>query len=185
LAAWILPKKDHKRMVTRLLQQDAHVVLCFRAEPKVEVTADGKYVEKRSLTGLKGWIPIAEKNLPFELTASLLLMADRPGFPEPIKLQEQHKPLVPLDVPLAAEVGVALASWAAGSLGGPVGPLDSLPGLAGPPSDDATVRLELEVIRLASNKAKAHAAIDKSREDEPEVHMAWLNAQLERLTASA
>jgi hypothetical protein len=48
-------------------------------------------VPKASLTGLDGWIPIAEKNLPYELTASFLLMADKPGVPKPIKLQEQHQ----------------------------------------------------------------------------------------------
>jgi hypothetical protein len=125
-SAWIEPKKDHKRMVTRLLQVNAHVILCFRAEPKVEVIDDPerpgrkKYIEKRSLTGLDGWIPISEKMLPYELTASFLLMADAPGVPKPIKLQEQHKPFVPLDRPLDENVGLALAEWASGSAPGMV-----------------------------------------------------------------
>lgn len=120
LMSWIDPKKAHKRFVTRLLQLNAHVILCFRAEPKVEMIDDPdkpgkkKFIEKRSLTGLDGWIPIAEKNLPYELTASFLLMADRPGFPKPIKLQEQHKTMVPLDKPLSEETGKQLAAWAAG-----------------------------------------------------------------------
>ena len=118
LQAWIEPKKQHKRMVTRLLQVNAHVILCFRAEPKVEaVKRDGRteIVAKQSLTGLDGWIPIAEKNLPYELTASFLCMADRPGVPKPIKLPEQLKPMVPLDRPFDEEVGIRLATWAAGS----------------------------------------------------------------------
>jgi hypothetical protein len=125
-SAWIEPKKAHKRMVTRLLQVNAHVILCFRAEPKVEVIDDPerpgrkKYIEKRSLTGLDGWIPISEKMLPYELTASFLLMADHPGVPKPIKLQEQHKPFVPLDRPLDENVGRALAEWASGSAPGMV-----------------------------------------------------------------
>ncbi len=117
LSAWIIPKKSHKALVTRLLQVNAHVILCFRAEPKVEsITENGrtKIIPKASLTGLDGWLPIAEKNLPYELTASFLLMADRPGVPKPIKLQEQHKPFVPLDAPLTEETGRALGSWAAG-----------------------------------------------------------------------
>lgn len=118
LSAWIKPKLAHKRMVTRLLQVNAHVILCFRAEPKVEQTKDkdGRTViiEKPSLTGLNGWIPIAEKMLPYELTASFLLMADAPGVPLPIKLQEQHRPMVPLDRPLSEDVGRSLAAWAAG-----------------------------------------------------------------------
>jgi hypothetical protein len=117
LSAWIEPKREHKRFVTRLLQLHAHVILCFRAEPKVEaVRKDGRLeiVPKASLTGLDGWIPIAEKNLPYELTASFLLMADRPGVPKPIKLPEQLKPLVSLEEPLSAKSGLALAEWAAG-----------------------------------------------------------------------
>jgi hypothetical protein len=119
LQAWIEPKLAHKRMVTRLLQLNAHVILCFRAEPKVEaVREDGqtKIVPKPSLTGLDGWLPITEKMLPYELTASFLLMADHPGVPRPIKLQEQHKPLVPLDKPLDEKTGALLAEWARGRL---------------------------------------------------------------------
>lgn len=115
LSAWIQPKLGHKRMVTRLLQMNAHVILCFRAEPKVEVVQGNKIVPKASLTGLDGWIPITEKMLPYELTASFLLMADTPGVPKPIKLQEQHRTMVPLDRPLDEEVGKRLAAWAAGA----------------------------------------------------------------------
>jgi len=117
LSAWIEPKKAHKKMVSRLLQMRAHVILCFRAEPKVESVQENgrtKIVPKQSLTGLDGWLPIAEKNLPFELTASFLLTADMPGVPKPIKLQQQHRDLVPLDRPLTEQVGRDLAAWAAG-----------------------------------------------------------------------
>lgn len=117
MAAWIQPKAAHKRLVSRLLQMRAHVILCFRAEPKVEITREqGRLVvtEKKSLVGLNGWIPIAEKNLPFELTASFLLMAERPGVPLPIKLQEQHKAFFPLDAPITEQAGAGLAAWAAG-----------------------------------------------------------------------
>ena len=54
LAAWIEPKKAHKAMVTRLLQVGAHVILCFRAEPKVEAIRENgqtKIIPKPSLTG--------------------------------------------------------------------------------------------------------------------------------------
>lgn len=123
LSAWIEPKKQHKRMVTRLLQVNAHVILAFRAEPKVEAIRENgqtKIVPKASLIGLDGWLPISEKMLPYELTASFLLMADRPGVPRPIKLQEQHRPLVPLDEPLSEQVGRRLAEWAKGGQAGPL-----------------------------------------------------------------
>ena len=207
LSAWIEPKKDHKRMVTRLLQVKAHVILAFRAEPKVEALKDDRgRVEikpKASLVGLDGWIPIAEKNLPYELTASFLLMADRPGVPRPIKLQEQHKGFVPLDAPLSEEVGRALAGWAAGSSGaGAATPETSAvasaspgPSSAGAPDEiswpDAAGVDEDEVQRLAAillshagdDEAKRQKIADAIAEnraahaDDPAAHVRWLTAQ--------
>jgi len=117
MASWIKPKMSHKKMVQALLQVRAHLILCFRAEPKIEmVKEDGKLVvrEKQSLIGKGGWIPICEKNLPFELTVSFLLTPDKPGMPQPIKLQEQHKPMFPLDQPLDERSGELIAQWAHG-----------------------------------------------------------------------
>ena len=123
MAAWVKPKMSHKAFVSKLLQLRAHLILCFRAEPKVEmVKKDGKMVivPKQSLTGLDGWLPITEKNFPYELTASFLLTADAPGIPKPIKLQNQHRPFFPIDKTISEEAGAALAAWArGGNIGGP------------------------------------------------------------------
>lgn len=119
MAAWIKPKAAHNKMKNKLLQVNAHLILCLRAEPKVEMLKDahGKWAvqPKQSLTGLDGWIPICEKNLPFEATVSFLFMASQPGVPHPIKLQDQHKEIFPLDKPITEESGKRLAQWAKGS----------------------------------------------------------------------
>jgi hypothetical protein len=131
MAAWIKPKMAHKSMVQKLLQVRAHLILCFRAEPKIEmVKKDGKMeiVAKQSLTGKDGWIPVCEKNLPFELTVSFLMLADKPGIGQPIKLQEQHKKLFPLHEPINEESGKRIAQWASGKESAPA---------ASPPSDGA------------------------------------------------
>ena len=117
MAAWIKPKMSHKKMVQSLLQVKAHLILCFRAEQKIEmIKENGKTViqAKQSLTGLDGWIPVCEKALPFELTTSLLFTADRPGIPQPIKLQEQHRHLFPLDKQVNEQSGLKITEWAAG-----------------------------------------------------------------------
>jgi hypothetical protein len=117
MAAWIKPKMAHKRMASRLLQVRAHLILCFRAEEKIEmVRVNGKMEiqPKKTLTGLDGWVPIAEKSLPYEMTASFLLTADRPGYPKPIKLEEQHRSLFPADRTIDEASGQRLAEWAAG-----------------------------------------------------------------------
>jgi hypothetical protein len=120
MAAWIKPKMDHKKMVQRLLQVRAHLILCFRAEEKVDMVrdAEGKMqiVPKVTRTGLSGWVPICEKALPFELTASFLLTNDAPGIPKPIKLQEQHRAMFPIDKPIDESAGERIAEWAAGSV---------------------------------------------------------------------
>ncbi|MHB1950207.1 MAG: AAA family ATPase [Acidiferrobacteraceae bacterium] len=182
LTAWIKPKTDHRRFVNELLQLKAHLVLCFRAQKKVEMVKDpstGKFVivEKQSLTGLDGWIPICEKNLPFELTVSLLLTADQPGIPHPIKLQNQHRAFVPLNAPLTEATGVALGRWAAGA-----------DGSAQEWSKDIKAeadRLTKQALELTSNPDAA-GAIAKVREKyahDPGAFLAWLGAQIENKRA--
>lgn len=117
MRAWNEAKQPHKKLMTKLLQLRAHVIFCLRAEDKIEIIKkEGKTViqPKTSLTGLDGWIPICEKRMPFEFTASFLLMAGKPGYPRPIKLQEQHKAFFPLDKPITEEAGRLLGEWAKG-----------------------------------------------------------------------
>jgi hypothetical protein len=123
MAAWIEPKMAHKRFVQRLLQLRAHLILCFRAEPKIEISKDnGRTVvrEKQSLVGYKGWIPIAEKTLAFEMTVFFMLLYEQPGVPQRIKLSKQHMPFFPEGQPITEDAGVALAHWAAGGVAKPL-----------------------------------------------------------------
>jgi hypothetical protein len=134
LLSWSKPKQSHKRMVTRLLQCRAHLILCFRAEPHVEMTKDdkGKTVikPKQGFTGYNGWFPVTEKMLPFELTVSFMLMAEQPGIGRPIKLQAQHKGMFPAGAALDEDSGRRIAEWARGGAtingGAPVGTTDGL-----------------------------------------------------------
>lgn len=171
MAAWIKPKVSHKKMVQTLLQVRAHLILCFRAEEKVEMKKEnGKtvIVPKEGPTGLNGWLPVCEKNLPFELTASFLLTSDAPGMPKPIKLQQQHKALFPLDRPVTEESGKLIAQWAAGG---------------SPQSDPDSLRLALTAIATMTDKpsrdaAKALAGVLKGNDAELAAE-AWT----ERMTA--
>lgn len=119
MASWIKPKTEHKHMVSKLLQVRAHLILCFRADQKIEMVKDpqtGKLViqQKHTLTGLDGYVPITEKNLPYELTVSFLLLPSNPGVGLPIKLQEQHKSIFPSGTLIDEECGRRIAQWAAG-----------------------------------------------------------------------
>lgn len=144
MAAWIKPKMAHKAMVAKLLQVRAHLILCFRAEEKIEMVrgADGKMQiqPKQTLSGLDGWIPICEKSLPYELTVSFLLLASAPGMPKAIKLQEQHKTIFPADKLIDEQAGVRLIAWANG--GAPRQPATTTSGPAG--------LTEVEVLEIES-----------------------------------
>jgi hypothetical protein len=109
-------------------------------------------VPKATLTGLDGWIPISDKNLPFELTASFLLMADRPGIPKPIKLPEKLRAFVALDAPLDEETGARLGAWARGTESGasssPREPEAAHPAADGSPPKGAPELLEEDIAAL-------------------------------------
>ena len=178
VSGWIEPKMAHKRFVQRLLQLRAHLILCFRAEEKIEIVKvdqDGNVVDKggktvvrpkETATGLHGWVPIAEKSLPYELTCSFLLLADAPGVGLPIKLQEQHRRFFPSGKVIGRAAGEALAEWARGSgaaaPAAPEPPQDALPSRA---LDDALTAIaaarsagELEVVGKGLKAAKLEGA---------------------------
>ena len=123
MASWIRPKMAHKAMVQRLLQVRAHLILCFRAEEKIEMVRNEQgrmeVRPKASPVGAGGWIPVCEKTLPYELTLSLLLTPDAPGVPRPIKLQAQHRTFFPEGKEITEESGARLAEWAQGGASRP------------------------------------------------------------------
>lgn len=174
MAAWVEPKRAHQAFVNKLLQLKAHVILCLRAAEKVEMGTDekGKTVirPKRSLVGLDGWMPICERNLPFELTLSLLVTPDAPGVPKPIKLEDQHRLLLPLDQPINEEAGAALGAWAHGASSAEQD--ERTPGL--------TARL-LDLSDELGSRDTVTAAIQKHRRrSDPKSHADWLQAQVDR-----
>jgi hypothetical protein len=203
--AWAKVIPAHKKMMTQLLQMEAHIILCLRAEEKMDIARENgqiKFVPKRTLPGgsLDGWVPITHKNAPYEMTASFLLMADAPGVPRPLKLEAQHKPFVPLDEPLSEETGRLLAAWAAGSSGGTDGGTE--PAAAGtaaseppvsqaaaastaePASPDDILALSSRLIGASRDPQKAAYAIErKAATQTPEEHLLWLQAQEAKVPA--
>ena len=113
MASWIKPKMSHKQMVQKLLQLRANLILCFRAEEKIKMEKDqsGKMIIVPT-----GWQPVCSKEMPYELTISFLLTPDKPGFPQPIKLQEQHKNLFPLNQQINEDSGKGILEWAIGGI---------------------------------------------------------------------
>jgi len=124
IGAWKEPKLRHKRLVNKMLQCRSHLVICLRAEEKIrlEKVKDDKgrertvIVQAKDLPPIERWTPICEKRFMYEMTVSFVLDPAKPGYPIPIKLQEQHRAAVPLDRPLSEETGELLAKWARGDV---------------------------------------------------------------------
>ncbi len=185
-AAWIKPKAERKRLVQHLLQLNTHLIVCLRAEEKIEIAKEnGKTVVKpmRTLAGHVGWIPVAAKELPYELTISLVVTPDAPGVPKPIKLSDQHRALVPLNKPLTEDVGAALAEWARGSTAKPTTGADPESAWINEQERQA-VADALELAHRVSDEAHTllTAGVEKNRaENKGAVKADWLARQVAAL----
>lgn len=127
--AWVKPKAEHKRMVSRLLQLRTHLILCFRAEPKIKMVKIVKNGREVNEPVDVGWQPICAKGLEFEMAATWMLRNERPGEVTTEKIDEMEPTGQALKVPeplkkiltgthhLNRTHGEALAAWATGSGG--------------------------------------------------------------------
>lgn len=115
-ANWAKPKAQHKLIVRWLRQTRCHVLFCLRAEERVRLEKVFDERKNREVTAVVpiGWWPIAEKRFMYDMTASFLLDPSKPGIPQPIKLQEQHRRFFPDGQRVTRESGRNLAAWAAG-----------------------------------------------------------------------
>lgn len=148
MASWIKPKMEHKKMMQRLLQTKANLILCFRAEEKVKMVKVSKNGQEKTEIVNTGWQPICEKNLPYELMISLLMEPEKPGIPIYLKRQEQHKPLFPEGELVNESMGASISAWAKGGVA-------SAPRLQqAAPSGDTVIdnRIKLRIHELAQKK---------------------------------
>lgn len=67
---WGTAKGEHKKFMNTMLQSDMHIILCLRAREKVEISK----VENKTVVTSLGIMPICEKNVMFEMTASMMMM---------------------------------------------------------------------------------------------------------------
>lgn len=117
-----------KRMMYTMMACSATtpIIFCFRAEEQVWGTKDGKLVTFNP----PRWRVICGKKMPFEMTVSLMMHADRPGHPIPIKLPDKFKALFPSDKPINEDAGQRLAEWARGGVSQPAREPSAMPASA-------------------------------------------------------
>lgn len=136
IGAWRDAKARHKRLINRLLQCRAHLVICLRADEKVRIVKEGnktKIVQASDLPPAERWSPICEKRFMYEMTVSLIVAPQAPGVPVPIKIQEQHRHAFPEGRRLSEETGQLLAEWSRGGRTASPPP-DADRGAGGPPA---------------------------------------------------
>lgn len=111
LPDWSTAKREHKRFMNTLLQSNMHVIVCVRAREKVSVNkVDGK----TTVTPL-GIMPVTEKNVMFEMTASLL-MWNSGKRQEAMKCPEELLPILGRENGyITAQDGQALRAWVDGA----------------------------------------------------------------------
>jgi hypothetical protein len=109
---WNIAKEQNKAMMNVLLQCDMHVIVCIRAHEEVLMRqgSDGKteYVPQ-------GLQPICEKNLPYELTTSIM-MHDEGKSQTVLKCPAELRPVLGRQQGyITAEDGKALRDWVDGA----------------------------------------------------------------------
>lgn len=104
---WKVAKAQHKLFMNTLLQCNMHVIMCFRAREKVDFT------DTRNPVKL-GIQPITEKNVLFEMTASMM-MWDQGRSQSVIKCPEDLRGILGReDGYITREDGLALRKWVDG-----------------------------------------------------------------------
>ncbi len=112
-SVWAGPKQAHQRLVNRLLQIPAHVIICFRAKEKKGLAPGQR--GKMEVVDL-GWHPICEQGMVYELTINCLLSSDKKGTPiidgfDFGKLPYNMAHLLPTNKQISEETGRAIAQW--------------------------------------------------------------------------
>ena len=146
--AWAEPKSTlrggHKWLVNQMLRSKLHVIVSLRStaalkmesvpimengQPKLYSSGknQGKPMKETVITApadlplLERWTPDCEKNLPYEMTTSMLFTPDRPGVPTVRKrIGTKESPQINENQQMTAAWGKALALWAAGKGAKPV-----------------------------------------------------------------
>lgn len=146
--AWAEPKSTlrggHKWLINQMLRSKLHVIVSLRStaalkmetvpimengQPKLYTSGknQGKPMKETVVTApadlplLERWTPDCEKNLPYEMTTSMLFTPDRPGVPTVRKrIGTKESPQIDETRQMNAAWGKALALWAEGKGAKPV-----------------------------------------------------------------
>lgn len=107
---WNRAKAEHKRFMNALLQSNMHIICCIRAREKVKLVKVNGKTEYEP----QGIMPVTEKNVMFEMTASLM-MWDSGSAQQVMKCPEELRGILGRETGyISAHDGLALRQWVHG-----------------------------------------------------------------------
>ena len=92
-AAWAKAKPPHKKLANEIWRLKCHLIICFRAAPKVAMEKDVK-TGKRKVVDL-GLQPVCGTDLPYRLRFHLLMDEQKPGQYRLLKAYEHELDVFP------------------------------------------------------------------------------------------
>lgn len=105
---WILAKREHKRLMNRLMASSMHIIFCIRAREKIKVLKDANGKDQFVPQGLQ---PIQEKNFTFEMTLSFLLDEASHEFSFIKKCPASLRTIFGDKKLLSKDIGIQLRQW--------------------------------------------------------------------------
>lgn len=113
--AWASVKPRYRRLVERIVQASTNVIICMRAKP---VMQEGFGDKRRNARDTKlrradlPWDIAADRDLIFEMSASMLMVPEHPGQPILLKCPDHFRGLFAGNKRVDAEMGERMRAWA-------------------------------------------------------------------------
>lgn len=110
ISSWLDPKKEHKKLMLKLLNLKIPVIFCLRAEDKLTINKENN----KTVYSNSGYKSICEKSFMFEMTASIMLNPNSPGKTNHAldnKLSNEFKLIFPNNKIIDTQSAEMLAKW--------------------------------------------------------------------------
>ena len=114
--AWAAVKPRYRRLIERIVQADRHVIICMRAKPVMQEGFGNNRKNARDTKLRRADLPwdiAADRDLIFEMSASMLMVPEHPGQPILLKCPDHFRSMFAGNKRVDAEMGEQMQAWAA------------------------------------------------------------------------
>ncbi len=110
--AWAAIKPRYRRLLEKIIQAPFHVILCHRGKQVMQENGRNARDTKLRRRDIP-WDVSGDKDLIFEMTASILFVPEKPGEPLLLKCPDQFRGALNASARVNRDAGAYLAKWAA------------------------------------------------------------------------